>query len=82
MEQMFQWNRFAFFLELKQFTYHFARTSTSFGRMLWELARLSVFALRSLGHLLFAGPSLYKWHSPIHKEMVSRNAPVHFPRTY
>ena len=80
MEQLFQSNRFAFFLEFKEFSYHFLRTSKSFAKLLWELSRLSVFILRSLGHLLFAAPSLYKWHSPTQTEMISRWTPVHPPR--
>lgn len=79
MEQMFQRNFFAFFLEFKQFGFHFSKATTSFLKLNFELLCLLVFLLRCLGHLLFEGPSLNKRHSPTRSTPVEKNAPVCFP---
>jgi hypothetical protein len=82
MEQMFRRHHYAFFLEFKQFSFHFTKATTSFLKLSWEILRLTVFLLRSLGHLFFVGPSLYLWHSPTQSCPVERNTPVYFPRKF
>lgn len=79
MEHAFRWHRFAFFLEFKHFSFHLAKTVTSFLKLSFEVSRLLVFLLKSLIHLLFVGPSLVKWHSPNHKVSVERNIQASYP---
>jgi hypothetical protein len=79
MEHVFRRHNYAFFLEFKHFSFHFAKTITSFLKLSFETSRLLVFLLKSLIHLLFVGPSLVKWHSPNHKTSVERNIHATYP---
>jgi len=79
MEQMFRWHSHAFFLEFREFSFHFLKAIKSFLKIVFELSRLFVVLLRSLAHLFFEGPSLSKWHSPNHKVQVEKFAPMQFP---
>ena len=82
MEQMFQRNCFVFFSEFRQFSFYFQKTTTSFLKLNWMLVRSCVFLLRSLGHLFFVGPSLYKWHSPYRKVRVEKTLHINQPRLF
>lgn len=82
MEQTFQQNFFAFFLEFKLFGFYFKKAVTSFLKVNFELLCLLVFLLKSLGHLLFVGPSLYKRHSPTHSTIVERSPMGNFHRLF
>ena len=79
MEHAFRWHHYAFFLEFKHFSFHFAKTITSFLKLIFEVTRLTVILLKSLVHLLFVGPTLVKWHSPNHRVEVERSTQVSYP---
>lgn len=82
MEQTFQRNFFALFLEFKQFSFFFTKTLKSFCKLNYELLCLLGFLINCLWHLFFEGPTLYKWHSPNHKTQVERSTPASFPKSF
>lgn len=82
MEHLFRRHNYALFSEFKEFSFYFAKATTSFAKLSWSLTCLTVFCIRSLGHLLFVGPSLYKRHSPYESTIVEKSAPLHFPKSF
>lgn len=82
MEQMFHGYCFTFFSEFKEFSFYFSKAVKSFLKLNWSLLSLLMFLLKSFGHLFFAGPNLYKRHSPTKSTLVERNVFMHFPRNY